>query len=81
MPRRQILSPVVLPLLFGGLLIHAVVPLARIVTTYRALDLGMGAQFIGLLSAVFALLPVFLAVAMGGSTIAVRWRGPPWPVG
>jgi hypothetical protein len=44
-------------------LIHAVVPLARIVTTYRALDLGLGVQFIGLLSAVFALLPVFLAVA------------------
>ena len=65
MPRRQILSPVVFPLLCGGLLIHAVVPLARIVTTYRALDLGLGAQFIGLLSAVFALLPVFLAVAIG----------------
>ena len=41
------------------------VPLARIVTTYRALDLGLGVQFIGLLSAVFALLPVLFTVAIG----------------
>lgn len=65
MSKRQILRPVVLPLLVGGLLVQAVVPLARIVTTYRALDLGLGVEYIGLLSAVFSLLPVFLTVAIG----------------
>jgi MFS family permease len=65
LPKRQIIAPVVLPLLVGGLLIQAIVPLARIVTTYRAIDLGLGASVIGLLSAVFALLPVFLTTAVG----------------
>ena len=77
MPRRQVLVPVIIPLLVGGLLIQSVVPLARIVTTYRALDLGLGVQFIGLLSAVFALLPVFFTVQSGGSTIGAPWLGRP----
>ena len=63
--RRQILIPVVLPIMAAGLLVQATVPLARILTTYAALDLGFGTQIIGLLSAAFALLPIFLTVMLG----------------
>ncbi len=64
-PRRQILTPVILPLLFAGLLTQAIVPLLRVSITYEALGQGMGAQVIGLLSAVFSLLPVFFMVSIG----------------
>jgi len=57
--------PVVLPIVAAGLLVQATVPLARILTTYAALDLGFGTQIIGLLSAAFALLPIFLTVMLG----------------
>lgn len=63
--RRQILTPVILPLLMAGLLVQAVVPLMRISVTYEALGQGMGAQVIGLLAAVFSVLPVFLSVPIG----------------
>lgn len=64
-PRRQIICPVILPLLAAGLLAQAVVHLLRVSVTYEALGEGMGASVVGLLSAVFALLPVFLTVQIG----------------
>ncbi len=63
--RRQILLPVVLPLLLAGLLAQAVLPLLRLVMTYQVLDQGMGPQVVALLSAVFSLLPIFFSVAIG----------------
>lgn len=65
MPRKQIVGPVILPLLLSGLLIQALVPMVRILTSYRALDEGHGPGMIGLLSAAFSLLPVFLTLALG----------------
>ncbi|OWJ73026.1 MFS transporter [Haematobacter massiliensis] len=64
-PRRQILTPILLPILAAGLLVQATVPLARILTTYSALEAGFGPKVIGLLSAAFAILPVFLTVLLG----------------
>lgn len=64
-PRRQIIGPVILPLLVAGLLAQAVVYLMRVTMTYEVLGQGMGAQIVGLLSAVFSLLPVFLTVQIG----------------
>ncbi len=64
-PRRQIIGPVILPLLAAGLLAQAFVNLLRVSVTYEALGQGMGAGIIGLLSAVFSLLPVFLTVQIG----------------
>lgn len=49
----------------AGLLVQATVPLARIATTYAALDIGLGPRIVGLLSATFAILPVFLTVGLG----------------
>lgn len=65
MPRRQILSPVILPLLLSGFLVQSLVPAVRIITSYRALDAGYGVQTIGLISAAFSILPVFLTVTIG----------------
>ncbi len=64
-PRRQIIGPVILPLLAAGLLAQAFVHLLRVSVTYEALGQGMGAGIVGLLSAVFSLLPVFLTVQIG----------------
>lgn len=44
---------------------QAVLPLARVAATYQALNLGTGGQMLGLLSAVFSLLPVLLTVSVG----------------
>lgn len=63
--RRQILFPVVLPIIAAGLLVQSTIPLARILTTYAALDLGFGPQVVGMLSAAFAILPIFLTVMLG----------------
>jgi MFS family permease len=65
MPTKQIVRPIILPLLLSGLLVQAVVPMVRILTSYRALDEGHGPGMIGLLSAAFSLLPVLLTVTLG----------------
>jgi MFS family permease len=65
MPSKQIVRPIILPLLLSGLLLQAVVPMVRILTSYRALDEGYGPGMIGLLSAAFSLLPVLLTVTLG----------------
>nr|WP_246195226.1 MFS transporter [Paracoccus litorisediminis] len=49
----------------AGLLVQSTVPLARILTTYAVLDLGFGSQVVGLLSAAFAILPIFMTVILG----------------
>lgn len=51
--------------MMAGLLVQATVPLARVLTTYAALDIGLGPKTVGLLSAMFAILPVFLSVVVG----------------
>lgn len=65
MPSKQIVRPIILPLLISGLLVQAVVPMVRILTSYRALDEGYGPGMIGILSAAFSLLPVLLTVTLG----------------
>lgn len=65
MPRRQIIGPVILPLLLSGFLVQALVPMVRILTSYRALDEGHSAEVIGAISAVFSLLPILLTVTIG----------------
>ena len=65
MPRKLILTPVLVPLLATGLLVQGMVPVVRVQIVYEALDQDMSAQIVAFLSTVFALLPVFLAVPMG----------------
>lgn len=54
-----------LPMLGAAMLLQMAVPLMRVATSYRAIELSMSAAQIGLLSAAFALLPVLFAVRIG----------------
>jgi hypothetical protein len=63
--RRQIIAPVILPLLVAGLLGQVIVNLLRVTMTYEVLGQGFGAGVVGLMSAMFSLLPVFLTVQIG----------------
>lgn len=65
MPRKQIIAPAIQPLLLCAFLVQALVPMLRILTSYRAMEAGQSAEVIGAISAVFALLPVFLTVMIG----------------
>lgn len=53
------------PLLATATLLQVTVPLARIATSYRAVELAMPLSELGILSSAFALLPVFLMVQIG----------------
>src|SRR5215216_5659383 len=53
---------------------QAAVYVARPMTSYRLLGLGEGARAVGLVAAAFALLPLFLAIPLGG--YADRRGGP-----
>lgn len=54
-----------LPLLACGALVQVTVPLARIYTSYAAIEMQLPAASLGLLSSAFALLPVLLAISIG----------------
>lgn len=53
------------PALIAGLFSQAALFGLRPVLSYRAIDLGMGAAEIGVLTASFAVLPIFLAIPLG----------------
>lgn len=55
-------------LLVAAFLIQFTVPLTRVATTYRALDIGLDPGLAGVLAAAFALLPLFLVVWFGRMT-------------
>lgn len=65
MSRKQILTPALAPLLACGFLVQSLVPMLRIMTTYQVLEHDLGAKTVGLVSAVFALLPMLLAIQIG----------------
>lgn len=52
-------------LLAHTLLVHGVTQVLRPTTSYRALELGLAPSLLGVLSASFALVPLFLALAVG----------------
>ncbi len=54
-----------IPLLAVGFLTHAILPLARLGLVYLAIDRGFDATTIAIVSAFYALVPVFLTVSIG----------------
>lgn len=54
-----------IPMLSAATLLQMTVPLVRIVTSYRAIELDFSLAMIGALSSAFALLPVLLMVQVG----------------
>jgi MFS family permease len=53
------------PLLAHAVLIHTVVSMGRVTTSYRALELGLPVVTLGLIQGAFYLVPVFIAVTVG----------------
>jgi predicted MFS family arabinose efflux permease len=68
------------PLLMTSVTIQAVTALVRVTTSYRAIELHLPVVLIGVISAVFAILPIFLAVWVGrymdrGNDAQAAWIG------
>ena len=68
------------PLLLTSTTIQAVTAIVRVTTSYRAIELHLPVVLIGVISAVFAILPIFLAVWVGrfldrGNDAQATWIG------
>jgi predicted MFS family arabinose efflux permease len=69
-----------IPLLLTSVTIQAVTAIIRVTTTYRAIELHLPVVWVGVISAVFAILPIFLAVWVGrfmdrGNDAQAAWIG------
>jgi len=53
------------PLLANSVIVQAVIGMLRVATTYRTIELDLPVIWLGVISASFALLPVFAAVRLG----------------
>jgi MFS family permease len=68
------------PVLVNAVLIHIVVTLVRVTTSYRAVELDLPIIWLGVISATFAIFPIFLAVWVGrfidrGHDAVTAWIG------
>jgi predicted MFS family arabinose efflux permease len=54
-----------IPLLASGVAVQVVTAIARITTSYRILETGLPVVWLGIVSATYAILPVFVAVWLG----------------
>ncbi len=68
------------PLLPHALAVQMVIAITRVTTSYRVLELDLPVVWLGVISAAFALVPVFLAVWVGrfmdrGNDAVVAWIG------
>src|SRR5262245_29472889 len=68
------------PVLVNSTLIHTVVSILRVTTSYRAVELHLSIIWLGVISATFAILPIFLAVWVGrfidrGNDATTAWIG------
>jgi MFS family permease len=68
------------PLLANAVMVQTVIGIIRVTTSYRTIELGLPVVWLGVISASFALLPVFSAVALGrfidrGNDSQAAWIG------
>src|SRR5260370_24953940 len=54
-----------IPLLASSAAVQAVTAIVRVTTSYRIVELGLPVVWLGIVSATFAILPVFIAVWLG----------------
>ena len=69
-----------MPLLLHAVIIQAVYAIVRVTTSYRAIELDVSVVWLGVISATFAILPIFLAVWVGrfldrGNDAQAAWIG------
>jgi predicted MFS family arabinose efflux permease len=68
------------PLVLNSVIIQATYAIVRVTTSYRAIELDLPVLWLGIISATFALLPIFLAVWVGryldrGNDAQACWIG------
>jgi predicted MFS family arabinose efflux permease len=68
------------PLVLHAGIVQAIYALMRVTTSYRAIELDLPVVWLGIISATFALLPIFLAVSVGryidrGNDAQAAWIG------
>src|SRR3990170_265559 len=79
-PSRDIDVRLFVPLMAHSVAVHAIVSLARVTITYRAIELDLSVVWIGVIAAGFSLMPVFVAVQVGryidrGHDSVAAWIG------
>ena len=62
---RDVDWTVLAPLLAHVIITHVVVGVVRVTISYRTVELGLPAIWLGVISAGFAILPIFLALRIG----------------
>lgn len=70
----------VVPMMATSFFELSVVSIIRVTTSYRAIELNLSAAWIGILTAAFAILPVFFAIKVGraidrGNDLKMIWAG------
>lgn len=70
----------VVPMMATAFFELSVISIVRVTTSYRAIELGLSAAWIGILTAAFAILPVFFALKVGraidrGNDLRMVWAG------
>jgi MFS family permease len=70
----------VVPMMAASFFELTVISIIRVTTSYRAIELGLSAAWIGILTAAFAVLPVFFALKVGraidrGNDVKMIWAG------
>src|SRR3954447_15016236 len=79
-PAGKIDYRLLVPVLINALLIHAVIAIIRVTTSYRAVELDLPIVWLGVISATYAVFPIFLAVWVGrfidrGNDAVTVWIG------
>ena len=70
----------VVPMMATAFFELSVISIVRVTTSYRAIELGLSAAWIGILTAAFAILPVIFALKVGraidrGNDLKMVWAG------
>jgi MFS family permease len=78
--RNDIDHRLLMPLLLNSTIVQAVYAIERVTTSYRAIELDLSVVWLGVISAAFAILPIFLGVWVGrfldrGNDAQVAWLG------
>src|SRR5947208_5490702 len=79
-PARDVDWAILTPLLAHVVITHVVVGIVRVTTSYRTVELGLPVVWLGIISAGFAILPIFSAVKIGrfidrGHDAQATWIG------
>jgi MFS family permease len=78
--RSDVNYRLLVPLMLNAAAVQAVMAIARVTTSYRVVELGLPVVWLGIISAVYAILPAFMALWLGrfidrGHDALATWIG------